>query len=183
LKTERLLLRPFDQTDGHHVQKLAGDIKVAATTALIPHPYEDGMAEDWIATHEANWNLGRGLVLAMTVPPDNSIIGAIGFTIAPEHNMAELGYWVGVPFWGKGYCTEAARALVDFGFSDLALNRIHAHHFGNNPASGRVLQKVGMKFEGCSRHAFMKWGEYLDIHRYGILRSDWDAGPKPDVGD
>lgn len=173
LATKRLLLRPFNEADAPVVQKLAGDKKVAATTAEIPHPYEDGMAESWIATHEAGWNLGRGLVLAITVRPEDPIIGAVGFTIEPEHESAEIGYWVGVPFWGNGYCTEAARALIDFGFSTLALHRIHAHHLGNNPASGRVLEKVGMTCEGTSPEAFLKWGEYLDIHRYGILHSQW----------
>jgi RimJ/RimL family protein N-acetyltransferase len=172
-----LLLRPFTDADAPVVQKLAGDKKVAATTAVIPHPYEDGMAEEWIVTHEAGWHLGRGLILAITVPPGETVIGAIGFTIKPEHETAELGYWLGVPFWGQGYCTEAARAVIEYGFSTLALHRIQAHHLGNNPASGRIMQKVGMKFEGRSPEAFKKWGEFLDIDRYGILHSQWNQPP------
>lgn len=174
LRTKRLVLRPFNDADAPLVHRYAGDIKVAATTAAIPHPYEEGMAEAWIATHEASWNLGRGLVLAITVSAEDSIIGAIGFTIKPEQRSAELGYWIGVPFWGNGYCTEAARTMIGFGFSTLAFERIDAHHLGNNPASGRVMQKAGLKFQSRSRAAFNKWGEMLDIVRYGIFRSEWN---------
>lgn len=149
---------------------------MADTTALIPHPYPKHAAEAWIATHEGSWALGRGLTLATTLKATGELIGAIGLKIVPEHARAELGYWIGVPFWGQGYGTEAARLLVDYAFKSMGLHRVSAHHFARNPASGRILAKVGMRPEGCHREAFKKNGRFEDLCFYGILREDWLAG-------
>ena len=88
---------------------------------------------------------------------------------------AELGYWIGKPYWGQGYCTEAARATLDFGFEQLGLNRIFAHHFARNPASGRVMQKIGMTREGRLRQHVKKWDAFEDLELYGILKDHWAA--------
>jgi RimJ/RimL family protein N-acetyltransferase len=173
ITTARLRLRAFSDADAPAVQRLAGDRRVADTTLLIPHPYPDGAAEAWIATHEASWELGRGLVFAVTLQPAGDLIGAIGFTIAREARSAEMGYWIGVPYWNRGYCTEAVRGLVDFGFTRLDLVRIHAHHFARNPASGRVLENAGLEFEGTRYGAITKWGRPEDARHYGLARADW----------
>jgi RimJ/RimL family protein N-acetyltransferase len=89
-----------------------------------------------------------------------------------QHQRAELGYWIGVPFWGHGYATEAGRAVVRHGFENFKLNRIFAAHFEGNEASGNVLRKIGMKHEGCARQAIMKWGKVMDLEMYAILRED-----------
>lgn len=174
LASARLLLRPFAQSDAAAVRLLAGDARIADTTALIPHPYPEGAAEAWIATHEATWESGHGLTLAVTLRATSELIGAIGLTLAPEHRRAELGYWIGVPYWGRGYCTEAARLLVDHAFNGLKVHRVFAHHFVRNAASGRVLEKIGMTREGCLRQAFQKNGRFEDLGYYGILREEWD---------
>jgi ribosomal-protein-alanine N-acetyltransferase len=106
--------------------------------------------------------------------PDNTLYGSIGLGIVPAFNLAELGYWVGKPYWGKGLVTEAAWAVLAFGFETLGLNRIQATHFNHNPASGRVMEKIGMFYEGCRRQHTLKWGKYRDIKLYGMLKSDWD---------
>ena len=90
-----------------------------------------------------------------------------------QHSHAELGYWIGVPYWGKGYATEAAKAVVRYGFEQIKLNRIFAHHFKPNPASGKVLRKIGMKYEGCMRQHVRKWDEFVDLELYAILREEW----------
>ncbi|HKG93136.1 MAG TPA: GNAT family protein [Gemmatimonadaceae bacterium] len=89
-----------------------------------------------------------------------------------EHARGELGYWVGAGMWGRGYATEAARAVVSFGFATLGLNRIQARHFLRNPASGRVLQKLGMRCEGMHRQAYRRWGRFEDVAVYAILASE-----------
>ncbi len=175
IHTARLVLRAFSGSDAADIRRLAGDWRVADTTATIPHPYPDGAAEAWVVTHEAAWNLGRGLTLAITLRDTRELAGAIGLSIVPEHRSAELGYWLGVSHWGNGCATEAARALIDHGFGKLDLHRIHAHHFARNPASGRVLEKAGMKLEGLRRQAFLKWGRFEDIREWGILRAEWLA--------
>ncbi len=173
LRTERLVLRPFQLSDAGTVQQLAGERSIADTTAVIPHPYLDGVAEAWIATHEKAFADGVAAHFALTLLEGGELIGAIGLHIVPEHGRAELGYWIAVPHWGRGYATEAARAVVAFGFESLNLHRIQASHITRNPASGRVLEKAGMKFEGIRRHAFKKWDAYEDLAGYAILDAEW----------
>ena len=96
----------------------------------------------------------------------------MGLEISEQDQHAELGYWVGRTYWGQGICTEAAAAVVKFAFEDLALHKVHAHHMTRNPASGRVLQKVGMLQEGVLRSHVRKKGVFEDIAFYGILRTD-----------
>jgi RimJ/RimL family protein N-acetyltransferase len=172
LTTPRLLLRPFTLADAPEVQRLASDRDIASTTLNIPHPYEDGMAEAWIDTHQAQYEQGTLVNFAMVGRSDGKLIGAIGLHPDRQHNRAELGYWVGKPFWNQGYCTEAAQAVVRYGFEVLGLHRIHATHIKRNPASGRVMQKIGMRYEGCLRQHVQKWGVFEDMEIYGILRSE-----------
>jgi ribosomal-protein-alanine N-acetyltransferase len=177
LFTERLVLRPFTLADAPDVQRLAGAREVAEMTANIPHPYEDGMAEEWISTHQERFERGEALTLAITRRSDGALVGAIGLVMRAQDARAELGYWIGVPYWGQGYCTEAARALVEYAFEHLGLHRIHATHLKRNPASGRVMQKIGMACEGCLREHLQKWGVFEDMVQYGLLASEWRAHP------
>ena len=174
LETPRLILRPFTLSDAPAVQCLAGERAIAATTLLIPHPYEEGMAEEWIATHSVNFETGKGLTFAITGKEDGTLIGAISLMDISAGHQAEIGYWIGVPYWGQGYATEAARVVVEYAFSTLNLARVHAHHFTRNPASGKVLRKLGLKYEGCRRQHVLKWGQLEDIEMYGILREEWE---------
>jgi [ribosomal protein S5]-alanine N-acetyltransferase len=173
LTTERLVLRPFVWEDAAAVQRLAGAREVADTTLNIPHPYEDGMAEQWIESHAAAFAAGRLVSYAVTDQPSGGLLGTVSLHLEPTHARGELGYWFGVPFWGKGYATEAARALVDFGFAHLQLHRIQARHFVRNPASGRVMQKLGMVYEGTLRQDVCKWGRFEDSAIYAVLAEEW----------
>lgn len=172
LSSARLVLRPLSTADASTVHKLVAHPEIASTTLNIPHPYEAGMAEGWIATHEPAWRRGEIATFAITEPSDG-LVGAIGLTIELKHQRAEAGYWIGLPFWGKGYATEALLTIIAFGFGQLNLNRIHASHFTRNPASGRVMIKAGMQFEGCLRQHVIKWGQFEDIASYSILRSEY----------
>lgn len=174
LETDRLVLRGFNLNDAGRVQTLAGDRDIAATTSRIPHPYPDGEAERWIVTHPKSFADGSGVSLAITRRDDGLLIGAIGLEIHLQHQRAEVGYWIGREYWGNGYATEALRAVLDYGFS-LGLQRIWAEHFAHNPASGRVLQKAGMRHEGTLRHHMMKWGQPVDCEVYGVLATDRGA--------
>lgn len=173
LEAERLKLRPFNLADAPRVQKLAGDKEIARTTLLIPHPYQDGDAEEWIGTHEPSFRKGKSATFAVVLSDIDELIGAIGLTISKNYDRAELGYWIGKPYWRRGYCTEAAQAILKYGFEELKLNRIFAHYMTNNSASGKVMEKIGMSYEGCCRQHVKRWGEYQDIKIYGILRSDY----------
>ena len=145
LVTDRLILRPFKLIDAKQVQILAGDKQIASTTLLIPHPYPDGAAEDWIASHKEKYDSGRGAYFAITLKEKGKLIGAMNLLGIVESHRGELAYWIGVPYWNNGYCTEAAEAVLRYGFLDRGLNRIHARYFSRNFASGRVLKKLGMR--------------------------------------
>ena len=175
LETERLRLRPFFEADGPEVRRLGGDRRIADTTVNIPHPHEPGMAEAWISTHRLEFEAGRQVNLAITRTGRNHLIGAIGLILEPAARRADLGYWIGTPYWGRGYCTEAAGAVLTYAFSRLCLNRVTAFHFTRNPASGRVMQKLGMLHEGRLRQHVPKWDQCEDVELYGILASEWAA--------
>ncbi len=193
LYTPRLCLRPLSLADASRIQHLAGDPRIAATTARVPHPYTLPVAEKLIASHDPNAALGTEFVFAITLPgtrtpgrerdPNDTgfLIGVIeiGIDQDPDQRRGTLGYWIGVPFWNKGFATEAARAMLAFGFSRRHLHRIDARHLALNPASGRVMEKVGMTREGLLRAHFFKQGEYHDIVQYGILHEEWQRATRP----
>ena len=171
IETERLILRPFSLEDAKEVQRLAGDMEIAKTTLNIPHPYEDGMAEEWINRHVEEYERGISLTLAISHKEEKYLIGAIGLAINKKHDRAELGYWIGRPYWNKGYCSEAAKTLCDYGFQKIGLNKICATHLKRNPASGKVMQKIGMEQEGVFKKHVKKWGKYEDLVYYGMVKS------------
>ncbi|MEM7430337.1 MAG: GNAT family N-acetyltransferase [Pseudomonadota bacterium] len=171
--TDRLVLRPFSIGDAQDVQRLAGNAKVADTTYRIPHPYEDGIAEEWIDSHEAAFLDGTQVVFAITLRDCKTLVGAIGLTIAVAENEAELGYWVGLPYWNRGIATEATAAVLDYGFSQTRLGKIRAWHLLRNPSSGRVMQKAGMFRDERNRRKIKKNDREESLVSYVLSRSDW----------
>jgi RimJ/RimL family protein N-acetyltransferase len=173
--------------DAKRVQFLAGDRRIAAMTATIPHPYPDGAAETWINSLPALAEAGKGFVFGVTLagtrtpgrendPTDTGhLIGTVfvGQHGSPANARGVLGYWIGVPYWNKGFATEAANAVLGYGFTRRGFNRIGADHFAHNPASGRVMEKLGMTREGVLRQYCEKWGHYLDVVTYSILHEEW----------
>ena len=170
LETERLKLRRYTEADIPELVPLIGTREVAATTLRIPHPYTEQDARAFLAIKDPD-----KIWLAITLRRDGRQIGGIGLTVDAQHQHAELGYWLGVPYWGKGYATEAARAMLRYGFHDLGLHRIFASHFKHNPASGNILRKLGMRYEGCQREHLRKWDQLVDSELYGLLRKEWEA--------
>jgi RimJ/RimL family protein N-acetyltransferase len=173
----RVLLRTFQLSDAADVQNLAGNRAVADNRRSIPHPYEDGMAEQWISSLAPKINRGELASFAVTRVSRRGLIGAISLRIDREFDRAALSYWIGEPYWGMGYCTEAASLIVKYGFENLQLNRIYATHLPRNPASGRVLQKIGMRLEGQQRQHRKNRGKYEDLVLYGLLREEWLRSP------
>ncbi|PIE80385.1 MAG: GNAT family N-acetyltransferase [Chloroflexi bacterium] len=172
LETKRLVLRPFSINDAQTVQRLAGDWVVAETMLNVPHPYEDGMAEDWISTHQLDFDEGKGVTFAIARRETDEVVGAISLRME-QFSRANMGYWIGKPYWSKGYCTEAVKAVFAFSFGELKLNKIYATYFPRNPASGRVMEKAGMHYEGYLRQHVYKAGVYEDLKLYAILRDEF----------
>jgi ribosomal-protein-alanine N-acetyltransferase len=169
LRTERLVLRPFSLSDTPDVMRLAGDKRVYETTLLIPHPYGEGIAESWISTHQAIFYEEGGAIFAICLA-NGLLIGAVSLNRSGRFNRAELGYWIGPEYWNSGYCTEAVKAILNYGFHELGYHKISARHFVGNPASGRVMQKAGMVREGVLRDEVVKDGRYVAVELYGIVR-------------
>ncbi len=164
-------LRPFEQRDAPRVQLLAGERAVAETTALIPHPYPDGAADAWIAVQARELAAGREYTYAVTSSDDGVLVGAIGFRpVATEHE--NLGFWIGRPYWGRGYATAAARAVIALAFCLLDIDALTAAHLVRNPASGRVMEKCGMHLAGVERRDHRGTLEEFCVR--GITRDDWE---------
>ena len=174
LDTERLVLRLLEPGDAAAIVRHAGDWRVAAPIATIPHPYPLDMAREFIRGAQQRARQGSEFAFALTRRPQRELIGVI--SLRPQQGYSgETGYWIGVPWWGQGYMTEALRAIIDHAFCDLDLQRVHAWHIGANPASGRVMQKAGMQYEARLRQHVLHRGEAEDQVIYGLLREEYLA--------
>ena len=173
LETSRLILRPLTLEDGPTIKQLAGDIRIAKTTLSVPHPYPDGLAEEWISTHPKTFQDGRGVVFGICMKSSKVLIGCISIDgISKTHQRGEVGYWIGCDYWNQGYCTEALKVLISFGFENMNLNKITSRHMAKNPASGKVMLKAGMKQEGLLKDDCFRYGQFEDSVVYGLLRRD-----------
>jgi RimJ/RimL family protein N-acetyltransferase len=151
----------------------------------MPHPYVDGMAEAWISAHAGRAQRGEAYVFAITlagtrtpgregdVHETGHVIGSIELRADAANIFAgELGYWIGVPYWNKGFATEAANAVLTFLFTKLQLTQVNASHLLENPASGRVLQKINMTRQPGTRNA-EKDGQPIVLVDYLLTREQW----------
>jgi ribosomal-protein-alanine N-acetyltransferase len=167
LSTTRLSLRPLAPFDASDVQRLAGRFEVAGTTVNIPHPYPDGAAATFIRAQTDGWRDDTSATWAVT--RDGAFIGCVGLQLVSRtHGRARLGYWIAQGEWNRGYATEACRAVVDWAFAD-GWHRVEADHLCRNPASGRVMQKLGMQHEGRMRAYYRRFDRWEDVELYAIL--------------
>lgn len=170
LKTERLVLRPPVARDAESITRYANNRKVwLALRDRFPHPYHLAHARQFIASiSEEKPALTFGIDL------DGEVIGVIG--VVPKldifRHSAEIGYWLGEPFWGRGLATEAVRAIVDYSFDRLDLTRLFAWVFDTNRSSVRVLEKAGFRAEGTMRRGALKDGQLIDTHLYAKLKGE-----------
>lgn len=142
LTAKRLVLRPVNRADLFAIVSLANDWDVARMLSHMPHPYGQTDAEDFIKRQEAEGDLRSGFSFAIEI--GGRYAGGCG--LHSREDGIELGYWLGRPFWGQGYATEAAARLCAFAFGPLGVTELVAGHFADNPASGRVLQKLGFAY-------------------------------------
>ncbi len=173
IETERLILRPFEVDDVDDVFAYARDPEWSRFLRLLPRPYGREHAEEFIGRQLA---LDRATRPTWAITLDGTVSGGIGLRFRPEHYSAELGYSVARSLWGKGICTEAARAIIDAAFSMHAeLIRLYARADANNVGSQRVMEKVGMSKEGVLRLSRVERGEAFDEAWFSILRREWEA--------
>ena len=173
LWTERLRLRPFVAEDAEALHALADRREVTDTSTSLWQPFTLSAARIWIAGQSQAFRGGTSVFFAMTLRTSGELIGSVELrNIDGDSAQAELAFWVGVPSWGSGFATEAAAAIVGFGFEKLGLNRIHAHHLARDTASGTVLRKLGMQREGVLRQRVRRGESFEDAVLYAILAED-----------
>jgi len=177
LATDRLILRPLTQDDAPALAAHCAPIEIAMQTRTIPHPYPPEAAPAAIERFTRSWTDGTGAVFAATLRDTGRFIGVCGLHVFPEQHHAEIGYTISMDHWGRGYATEAVLALLRYGFEgrEPPLNKLWAGWYIDNPASGRVLEKVGMKQEGVQRQHAYRFGRYRDVVLVGMLREEWIA--------
>ncbi len=124
LTTKRLKLNSFHESDAEIVAKLAGDKRVVEMTASIPYPYKIPMAVEWIKLHQKQREEKNNYIFAIRSKIQNSLIGCINIGLNQKHSRGYLGYWIGYPYWRKGFCTEATQEIIRFGFEKKKLNKI-----------------------------------------------------------
>jgi len=181
LRTDRLVLRQFAMADAPELHRLAQSREVARTMLHHPHPYEESMAEEWIKGLRPMFESGKGTTFAVVLREGGTLIGTVSlYTRAPdgtavlgEEGTGLLGFWLSVPYWNKGYATEAVAEVVRYGFEERRLCRIRANRFGSNAASGRVLRKAGMSHVGTRPNYYEKWGNAEDREEYLLHVRDW----------
>ena len=166
LKTDRLVLRAPSHADVPAMVALAGDRRVAENTTRIPHPYSAEDAEGFIDSINEN---GGETVFAIEL--DGALIGMCGIDL--RRDGAELGYWLGVPFWGRGYATETARAMIDYAFGKLRHEVLHSGARVSNPASRRVLEKCGFQWTGVQLCRIRAINSAAPIDRFRLDRRLW----------
>lgn len=173
LETERLILRGFQLEDASEFERLIAPKEVTDGTLSFPHPVPTGWGIERINRMLERFEKGEHVEFAICTRDAGALIGGIGLSITARHKRGHLGYWLGVEFWGKGYATEAARAVLTYGFQTLGLHRIEAGHWPRNPASGRVLEKIGMQREGLMRGDLLKGDQFEDTILYSRLSTDF----------
>lgn len=176
ITTDKLILRPFTLDDADDVARMCGSGVLQRTTMALPYPYTRENAVAWISRHDELRQNRIEDAFAISDKETGTLYGAISLMYHVMNSpTAEMGYWVGEEYWNRGYASEAARALIEYAFSELMLHRVYAQHFGSNLASGRVMQKAGMKHEGILRDHYFKNGRYEDGVMYGIVSMDYDT--------
>lgn len=174
INTQRLLLRTFQLADAGRLSQIAGVKAVSDTMLSLPYPYSVDEAETAIRSFERDFATRLGFHFAIEVRTDPiDFIGYIAIKdIDWEHEQAELSFWLDPRHRSKGYITEAGAAVLDLAFGEFGLNRICAYHMRRNPASGRVLSRLGFVSEGCMRQRVKKQGHYEDACVWAKLRQE-----------
>ncbi len=165
----KVILRPVEMSDKADFTRLANNIKIWNNVRdEFPHPYTEKDAESFINLCKTAKNAAK-----FAIEWNGQFVGMIGLTFFSQLNYsknAELGYWIGEPFWGKGIGTEALKLMVKYAFEERDLKRVSANVLDYNKASMRMLEKAGFEFEGINKSASIKNNQFFDEHRFASVR-------------
>lgn len=172
-QTERLILRVPAADDAEAVANLANDRRIAEMTSRMPYPYGLSDAHDWIAACAVPSPIST--TFAMFEKATGAFVGACGFGALGDNREIHLGYWIGVPFWGQGYATEAAHTVIDCAFTVDGISEIIGACRVTNPASRRVLQKCGFQYREHGLSPSRALGGSVPVERFVLERDIWAA--------
>ncbi len=170
LETKRLELSTFREEDKERLVELLNDERITSVTT-IPYPYSLEDASNFLEHIEELKKEGT-VNLAIRLKETGELIGGIGLYNDEKHKRAMAGYWLTPSYWSQGIMTEALKRMIEYGFSEMGLIRIEAHHVGHNSASGKVMEKAGMIKEGHFRSHIIRDGVVHDSIHYAILKDD-----------
>jgi len=172
LETERLLLRPQGADDIPALVALLNDFDISKNLARVPYPYTEEQAREFLGRGAEDRARGQAYPFAVTLKAEKTLIGGCGLRLKDD-GVFELGYWLGRPYWGKGYASEAARRVAGFAFHDLDAPTIRASYFHDNPASGHVLEKLGCVPAGVEHIDCLARGHAVYSHRVVLDRENF----------
>jgi RimJ/RimL family protein N-acetyltransferase len=172
LETGRLLLRPPETGDVAAIVPLIGDFDVAKNLSRAPHPYPESAGYEFIERCAETRDAGTDFTYAITRKSDDAFLGCCGVHL--KDGNFEFGYWLGKPFWGYGYATESARRLAAFAFDELHAPNLVAGWFHDNPASGRVLEKLGCVPNGADQRDCVARGHAVYCHNVKLDREGFE---------
>ena len=175
LQSQRLTLSIPTTADIPNIVQYAGHEKVAATTQNMPHPYQEKDALFWINMAKEGLQTQTHYIFGIRLNSTGALIGGIGIAVNQAFDRGEMGYWIGVSHWNKGYATEATGLVLQFGFEQLKLNKIFAVHLIGNDSSGKVMIKNGMIKEGELMEHYKKGAEYRSVFQYRLTKKEYDA--------
>lgn len=171
LETPRLLLRPPEYSDVPAIAKYLGDFDVAKNLANVPHPFGEAEARAFVTRAHQRRALGEGFCFSILDAENEWLLGCCRLTLAD--GRYKISYWLGKGYWNRGYATEAVKRLVGFAFHDLKADQVWASWFADNPASGRVLEKLGFRpVETCLRESMAR-NEFVPCNRTTLSRAEF----------
>lgn len=177
LEGDRIILRPLVENDATILYENVKEYELARWMINLPHPYPENGALEFIKKTRELMEKGESYELAIESKIISEVIGVMSLLkVDKKHRNAELGFWVAKEHRNKGIATEAASAILVFGFNYLNLERVYAKCFTDNKPSQRVIEKLGMKYEGTFRHEVLKVDKFIDTKYYSILKNDWLTG-------
>jgi len=172
---KRIVLRPLKNPDAKNIYLNIQDKTISESTLNIPWPYKSEDAQIFIQKTKKSLQKKSEFVFGIELKNRKEVIGCIGLDkVNFEHKNAELGYWLGSKYWSQGIVTKAGKLILKFGFEKLKLHRIWCCIFSDNPASKKVVEKLGFKREGLHRETSWREGRWRDNVRYGILDREFE---------
>jgi len=172
LETARLLLRPPEESEVARFAPLIGNFAVAKNLSIVPYPYTETDGLTWVAKMRSERANGGDYAFTLIRKEDGALIGVCA--VHPSSDFA-FGYWIGEPYWGNGYATEAGRRVARFAFEALGAETLRAGFMHDNPASGRVLTKLGFSHTHDEAYRCLARGEDVPAHRMALTRERFNS--------